>query len=201
MTNNKKISKITAPIFSYSMLNFKVDILPLLTKKLGLAYIYVKCLPIYIKDEENNLIEIKPNKWFNYEEYIRGTTIKLVIPYYRYISKEAITFHIAETLDFPISSNTVDTFWYDMGGNKKYNRYNPGIYNGKSEVFANKIRLRIQRNKPFKLNDNEILNYNNQYYFYKGKFIDLNFTFYKLNKKWLQESKIIQNCVKYKKAI
>lgn len=57
------------------------------------------------------------------------------------------------------------------------------------------IRLRLQRNALFNI-DNNYQIINNKYYLYKGKLIDVDYSLYKLNEKWLQEAEIIKKCIK-----
>jgi len=143
---------------------------------------------IFIKD--NSAFE---KNWYSYETLTREKVPqKYVIPFYRNLARPIMSFHILLELELPITSNKYSAYW-------TYNHATyyipPKKYNFLSMDIADKIRQQLQKSDKFYINNN--YEKFNDYYFYKGHFIDLNFSLYRLNKKWLAEAKIIKQ---YKKS-
>jgi len=144
---------------------------------------------IYIQDKSESV-----KNWYSYETHTRHKPtkqIKYVIPFYRYISRDVITFHILQFLRYDLHSHKYPAHWHRPNSY----HYSPKEYNNEMQKIGEYIRLRLQRNALFNI-DNNYQIINNKYYLYKGKLIDVDYSLYKLNEKWLQEAEIIKKCIK-----
>lgn len=156
----------------------------------------------YLLRKKFNYIYINDNSsfgknWYSYETLTRSKNPeKYVIPFYRNIARDIVSFHIILELRLPITSNKYNTYW-----NYNHATYYipPKKYNYLSREIADTIRQQLQKSDNFYIKNN-YETFNN-YNFYKGRLIDFNFSLYKLNKKWLTEAKIIKQCKKINKKL
>lgn len=147
---------------------------------------------IYIQDKSKSV-----KNWYSYETHTRdkpSKQIKFVVPFYRYIRRDVITFHILQFLRYDLHSHKYPALWHRPNSY----HYSPKKYNNDMQEIGEYIRLRLQRNALFNI-DNNYQIINNKYYLYKGKLIDVDFNLYQLNKKWLQEAEFIRKCIKLQK--
>lgn len=149
-------------------------------------YLFKKFNYIYIKDKS-----FWGTNWYSFELNTRGKDqIKYVIPFYRTISRDMINYHIALELGL-FSDETVNK----VTQYPAYYYMPPAEWDPAAKEIVIQIRQRLQRNKLFNIKNN-YQTINNIYYIYKNRLIDIDFNLYKLNRKWLQEAKIIKASTK-----
>ncbi len=131
---------------------------------------------IYIYDKS----EWKQN-WYSLENYTRAkNSQKYVIPFYRNIKRLDINLSIIKILGVPFDENKFKL------GNKAENSY---------FILAEALRKKLQKNDLVNIKQNyQVIN--NKHYLYNGKFIDIDFNLYQLNRKWFNEANIIKKCIK-----
>lgn len=144
---------------------------------------------IYIQDNSESI-----KNWYSYETHTRHKPterIKFVVPFYRYISRKVISYHILSFLRYDLDSHKYPAYWHSPNSYHYYSKE----YNCEMQEIGRYLRLRLQRNSIFNI-DNNYQNIDNKYCLYNNKLIDINYNLYELNKKWIQEGQIIKKCIK-----
>lgn len=187
LDSSQVLLKTDSPVLkferTYKQASFDIDKITAILGK-QLKFIYVK---------DNSKYD---TNWYSFETHTRhsgNNKSMYVIPFYRKIDRESVTFRLVLELELPIESNSASFGSYPFSIENSY--YPPKRYNNLTRKIAENIRLALQKKEPFSIKDN-YTTIGDNYHLYNGKFIDIDFKWYKLNKKWLKEAEIIRACKK-----